>query len=99
MTEQPEIAALLTQGPETADLDTVLADLFKCYRPRLYGGLRWRMRQMPQRFGARGGPSDVLQDALPPPRPHVPPSPPQDLVPGVRLLTPARGNPPNNNLT
>ena len=64
MIEQPEIAALLTQAPETADLDTLLADLFKCYRPRLYGGLRWRMRQMPQRLASRVDPSDVLQDAF-----------------------------------
>src|SRR5262249_40670258 len=30
----------------------------------LYGGLRWRMRNMPRRLASRVDPSDVLQDAF-----------------------------------
>lgn len=64
MTDQPEIDGLLQLDAKGADLDGTLADIFKKYRPRLYGGIRWRMRNMPRRLASRVDPSDVLQEAF-----------------------------------
>lgn len=65
MTEQPESDGVLAlEDLCGTDLDAALADVFKRYGPRLYGTLRWRMRNMPRRLASRVDPSDVLQDAF-----------------------------------
>lgn len=63
MTDLPETESISALGFDGLDLDTALADLFRRHRPRLYGGLRWRMRTLPRRLASRVDPSDVLQDA------------------------------------
>src|SRR5262249_31360244 len=63
MTDQPEADGLSSLDLAGTDLDATLADVFNRYRPNLYGGLRWRMRNMPRRLASRVDPSDVLQDA------------------------------------
>ncbi len=63
MTDQPELDDAALANGDGLDLDAKLAGLFNHYRPRLYSGIKWRMRNMPRRLASRVDPSDVLQDA------------------------------------